>query len=242
MADEVTLLDFWASPFGMRVRLALSLKGVNYTYREEDLRNKSPLLLKSNPVHKKIPVLIHNANPISESLIIVQYIEDTWPTPSPLLPTDPYSRAKARFWADFVDKKVYDCGRRIWASKSEGDRDVAKSEFFECFHLLESELGERRFFGGEEMGFVDVVFLPFWTWFRVYEEFGGFRVGVEFPKVMEWVERCLEVEKVREAMVDPEKVYEFVVQMRRKCLADDTLHDVLLTITTEPTRKDIYSF
>ncbi|KAK9150459.1 hypothetical protein Syun_008768 [Stephania yunnanensis] len=221
MADEVTLLDFWASPFGMRVRLALSLKGISYSYQEQDLRNKTPLLLKSNPVHKKIPVLIHNGNPISESLIIVQYIDEAWPTPSPLLPTDPYDRARARFWADLVDKKVYDCGRRLWASKSEGDRDIAKAEFFECFKLLESELGERRFFGGEELGLVDVGFLPFWTWFRVYEEFGGFRVGDEFPKVMEWVERCLEVEKVREALVDPGKVYEFVVQMRRKVFGLD---------------------
>jgi hypothetical protein len=40
MADEVILLDFWPSPFGMRIRIALAEKGIKYEYKEEDLRNK----------------------------------------------------------------------------------------------------------------------------------------------------------------------------------------------------------
>ena len=106
MADEIILLDFWASIFGMRVRVALAEKGLKYEKREEDLWNKSPLLLEVNPVHKKIPVLIHNGKPICESMIIVQYIDEVWNHKSPLLPTDPYQRAQARFWADYIDKKV----------------------------------------------------------------------------------------------------------------------------------------
>lgn len=106
MADKVVLLDFWPSPFGMRVRIALAEKGIAYEYKEEDLRNKSPLLLEMNPVHKKIPVLIHNGKPVCESLIEVQYIDEVWHDKWPLMPSDPYERAQAWFWADFVDKKV----------------------------------------------------------------------------------------------------------------------------------------
>ena len=109
MGDEIILLDFWPSMFGMRVRLALAEKGLKYEYKEEDLRNKSPLLLEMNPVHKQIPVLIHNGKPICESLIIVQYIDEVWHDKSPLLRSDPYQRAQARFWADYVDKKVCLC-------------------------------------------------------------------------------------------------------------------------------------
>lgn len=103
---EVVLLDFWPSPFGMRLRIALSEKGIDYEYRDEDLWNKSQLLLESNPVHKKIPVLIHNSKPVCESLVALQHVDEVWPHKSPLLPSDPYARARARFWADFVDKKV----------------------------------------------------------------------------------------------------------------------------------------
>jgi glutathione S-transferase len=106
MADEVVLLDFWPSMFGMRVRVALAEKGIKYESKEDDLWNKSDLLLKMNPVHKKIPVLIHNGKPVCESLIIVQYIDEVWNDKSPLLPSDPYRRAHAKFWADFVDQKV----------------------------------------------------------------------------------------------------------------------------------------
>ncbi|KAJ8631428.1 hypothetical protein MRB53_024751 [Persea americana] len=105
MAEEVVVLGTWASPSVMRVTIALLEKGVEYGYEEEDLVNKSQLPLKSNPVHKKVPVLIHNGRPICESLIIVQYIEETWTKRSPLLPGDPYERADARFWADYIDKK-----------------------------------------------------------------------------------------------------------------------------------------
>ncbi|KAF8391048.1 hypothetical protein HHK36_023348 [Tetracentron sinense] len=76
MTGEVVLLGFWPSSFGMRVKIALALKGIKYEYKSEDLRDKSPLLLKMNPVHQKIPVLIHNGKPICESLIMVQYIDE----------------------------------------------------------------------------------------------------------------------------------------------------------------------
>jgi glutathione S-transferase len=85
----VTLFDTWASPFGMRVRIALEEKGVNYEYTEQDLRNKSPLLLQMNPVYKKVPVLLHNGKPICESLIAVEYVDEMWNNKSPLLSPHP---------------------------------------------------------------------------------------------------------------------------------------------------------
>ena len=106
--DELTLLGFWGSPFVLRVRLALSFMGLSYQYLEEDLKNKSELLLKSNPVQKKVPVLIHNGKPICETQIILQYLDEVYggnSCPS-LLPADPYDRAMARFWAAYIDDKV----------------------------------------------------------------------------------------------------------------------------------------
>ncbi|XP_010323623.1 probable glutathione S-transferase [Solanum lycopersicum] len=103
--DEVILLDFWPSMFGMRLRIALAEKEVKYEYKEEDVWNKSPLLLEMNPIYKKVPVLIHNGKPICESIIGVEYIEEVWKDKAPLLPFDPYERAQARFWADYINKK-----------------------------------------------------------------------------------------------------------------------------------------
>ena len=99
------LLGVAESPFVCRVQIALKLKGVQYKFLEQNLRNKSELLLKSNPVHKKVPVFIHNEKPIAESLVIVEYIDETWKN-NPILPSDPYQRALARFWSKFIDDKV----------------------------------------------------------------------------------------------------------------------------------------
>ncbi|KAJ9548057.1 LOW QUALITY PROTEIN: hypothetical protein OSB04_020600 [Centaurea solstitialis] len=49
-------------------------------------------------------VLVHNRNPISESLVIVEYIDDVWKQ-VPVLPQDPYQKVVARFWAKFIDEK-----------------------------------------------------------------------------------------------------------------------------------------
>ncbi|ERM94459.1 hypothetical protein AMTR_s00010p00260220 [Amborella trichopoda] len=102
----VKMLGTWPSPFCLRVELALKLKGISYEHIEEDLSNKSPLLLQLNPVHKTVPVLIHNGKAIAESLIILEYIHETWPKLAPLLPENAYKKALVRFWADFFEKKL----------------------------------------------------------------------------------------------------------------------------------------
>ncbi|KAA8526673.1 hypothetical protein F0562_008124 [Nyssa sinensis] len=216
MANEVVLLDALASMFGMRARVALAEKGIEYEYREEDLMNKGELLLKMNPVHKKIPVLIHNGKPVCESLIIVQYIDEVWKDKAPLLPSDPYQRAQARFWADYVDKKVYDAGRRIWTTKGGEELEAAKKDFIESLKVLEGVLGNEPYFGGKTFGFVDIAFVTFSTWFLAYETCGNFSIEVECPKLIEWVKRCMEKESVSKSLPDPHKICDFVATWRKK--------------------------
>ena len=104
--SSVKLLGAPPSPFVNRVQIALNLKSIDYEYLEETFGTKSELLVKSNPVHKKMPVMIHDDKPICESLIIVQYIDEQWTSGPTILPTETYDRAIARFWAAYLDDKV----------------------------------------------------------------------------------------------------------------------------------------
>jgi len=213
MADEkITLLSSWISPFGTRVRIALAQKGIEYEYKEENLRDKSSLLLQMNPVKKQIPVLIHNGKPVCESLVIVQYIDEVWNQESPLLPSDPYQRAQARFWADFVDKKVYSLGMQLSSSTGE----AAKKELLDCFKLLEGELGQKPYFGGETLGFVDVALIPFYPWFSAFEHCGNFLMVEECPRLLAWAHKCLEKESVSKNLPDLNKTFDFLMVYLKK--------------------------
>ena len=103
---EVKVLGVWASPFVLRPRIALNIKNVKYDFIEENMQSKSELLLKSNPVYKKVPVLVHGDKAISESLNIVEYIDEAWSSGPSLFPSDPYDRATAHFWATYINEKV----------------------------------------------------------------------------------------------------------------------------------------
>lgn len=103
---EMKLLGLWCSPYSKRVEIGLCLKGLAYDYIEEDVQNKSPELLKYNPVHKKVPVLVRDGKPVAESLVILEYIDEMCKDKPSILPEHPYERAMARFWARFIDEKV----------------------------------------------------------------------------------------------------------------------------------------
>ncbi|KAK9750550.1 hypothetical protein RND81_02G204700 [Saponaria officinalis] len=215
MGSEVALLDFWPSAYGMRVKIALGEKGVEYDYREEDLRNKSELLLNMNPVYKKIPVLIHNNKSVCESLIIVEYIDEIWNETNSLLPSDPYLKAQARFWADFIDKKIYNSIKKVWTTKGE-DQDAGRKEFIENLKVLEEQLGDKMYFGGDTFGYVDVTLIPFYSWFYALEIVANFKFEESCPTLIAWAKRCMQRESVAKALPDEKKFYEFRVQKKKQ--------------------------
>ncbi|OIT22798.1 PREDICTED: probable glutathione S-transferase [Nicotiana attenuata] len=195
---EVKLLGVSLSPFSRRVEWALKFKGVEYEFIEEDLQNKSPLLLQSNPVHQKIPVLIHNGKPISESMIIVEYIDETFEGPS-ILPKDPYDRAMARFWANFLDVKcITTIGKALFGKGEESDK--AKEESLELLKILDNELKGKKFFVGDNFGFADIAANLMAFWLGILEEASGVILvtNEKFPNFCAWKDEYINCSQVKE--------------------------------------------
>ncbi|XP_004299557.1 PREDICTED: probable glutathione S-transferase [Fragaria vesca subsp. vesca] len=206
----VKLVATTQSFFCTRVQWALKLKGVEYEFIEEDLRNKSPVLLKYNPVHKKVPVLVHHDTPIVESLVILEYIDETWKE-NPLLPQDPFDRAAARFWAKFADEKVV---FGVWtACTAEGEgKEKAIEAALESLAHLEKQIEGKKFFGGEQIGYLDLVLGWIPHWLNTVEEVGGMKLleAERFPCLLEWGQNFIHTPFIKECIPQREKLIEYL--------------------------------
>ncbi|XP_043693270.1 probable glutathione S-transferase [Telopea speciosissima] len=208
---EVKLFGFWGSPFSSRVQMALKLKGVSYEYIEEDLPNKSPSLLKYNPIHKKIPVLLHKEKPIAESLVILEYIDETWEGYS-IMPEDPYERAMVRFWVKFLDEKFLGAAwKACWGEGKEQEKAMEDAQ--EVLTTLENELKGKKFFGGDNIGLVDIAanFIAFWV--GVIQDVVGINLIEEdtFPTLFKWSEEFLSCEVVKGCLPPKDKLSAFLL-------------------------------
>ncbi|KAI3469776.1 hypothetical protein Pfo_026439 [Paulownia fortunei] len=187
----VKLVGFWVSPFVQRVRWALKLKGIEYEYIEEDIFNKSPLLSELNPVYEKVPVFIHDGNPLPESPIILEYIDQIWKH-NPLLPQDPYQTAQARFWAKFADEKVLESAWLALCLEGEKQERAVKLAI-EHLEKIEEKLEGNTFFGGDRIGYLDLMIgfvsyiLPVW------EEVASVKIldPLKFPAIAAWANNFL---------------------------------------------------
>lgn len=192
-----------------RIEWALRIKGVEYEYIQEDLLNKSPLLLESNPVYKKVPVLLHDGKSIAESLVILEYIDETWKD-NPLLPLDPYEKALARFWAKFIDEK---CIFGVWgACVAQGEEKAKAVEAaVESLAFLEKQIQGKKFFGGEKIGYLDIVAGWISYWLNILEELGEMELinADKFPSLHEWGHNFIQTSPINDCIPPREMVVEY---------------------------------
>ena len=100
------LNSYWRSSSAFRVRIALNLKGLKAEYIPIHLVKDGGEQLKSqymkiNPAGR-IPALVtDNGEVLTQSLAIINYLEEMYPTPS-LLPADTVTRAHVRAFAETI--------------------------------------------------------------------------------------------------------------------------------------------
>ncbi|XP_004299368.1 PREDICTED: glutathione S-transferase U9-like [Fragaria vesca subsp. vesca] len=204
--DSVIVHGMWASPFSKRVELALKVKGIPYEYVEEDFKKKTPELLKYNPVHKKIPVLVHNGKPIAESLVILEYIEEAFKDCPQLLPSDPYEKSQVRFWVDFVHTKFSDIMMTVIKTKGE-EQEKALCQVYELLKVLDE--GIKIFFPdgnpsfeAKHLGLLDIVASSVLCPFRASEEVLGIKIidPEKTPLLNAWITALSELPQVLETL------------------------------------------
>ena len=97
------LYGYFRSSASYRVRIALSLKDIDYALQPVHLRRneqRASLFLERNP-QGLVPALEDGGAALTQSLAIIEYLEERIPEP-PLLPPAPVDRAWVRAMAQIV--------------------------------------------------------------------------------------------------------------------------------------------
>ena len=91
------LYNYFRSSASYRVRIALALKGLDYDYLPVHLvRNEQHgEAYRALSAAQLVPVLKVDAHVLTQSLAIIEYLDETHPEP-PLLPGDAFARARIR--------------------------------------------------------------------------------------------------------------------------------------------------
>ena len=101
----VALYNAPASTCSQKVRLALAEKRLEWQDCRVDLRANEHLedwYLALNP-NGVVPTLVHDGRVVIDSSVINEYLEEVFPG-VPLMPADPYGRARMRAWRQYIDE------------------------------------------------------------------------------------------------------------------------------------------
>ncbi|KAI3698924.1 hypothetical protein L2E82_42846 [Cichorium intybus] len=220
--SQIKLLGSVASPFVNRVQFVLNLKSINYEYVEEDFDNKSELLLASNPLLKRVPVLIQpNKPPLCESRIIIDYLEEIFPDAYKLLPSDPADRAVIQFWAYYIDTEFFPLYGRLRKTPDKEGKEALKKQIIEQTRVLEKTFVKfsngKPYFGGDDVGYLDVILGCFLGWTKFVGNFNNFKILEEIrtPKLVEWSNRILSHEHFKGVIPEQEKLMDFYKWLTR---------------------------
>jgi len=107
----ITLCGFALSNYYNKVKIALLEKGVPFQ-EELNWAAKDEPTLACSPLGK-VPFLRTAQGPLCESAVIAEYVEDAYPQ-TPLLPADPYARAKVRELVAFMELHLELVARRLY--------------------------------------------------------------------------------------------------------------------------------
>jgi glutathione S-transferase len=165
----IVLYEHPLSPYAQKVKIALAEKAVPFESRLPDLLGGD--LAEFAPLNPRleVPTLLDGDVAIFDSTIILEYIEERWPSP-PLLPVGARERARVRMLEELCDTYYEAINWAIFeirvfqrASGELAERLEARAagQRAGCNAYLDRALDGREYFNGDAFGWGDLAVIPF---------------------------------------------------------------------------------
>ena len=128
---DYTLRSYFRSSCSWRVRIALAHKGLSYAtipvhLLQDGGQQHGEAHRQANPM-RELPVLLVGDEPLAQSMAILEYLEETHPTPS-LLPSDPLGRARVRQMSEVINSGIQPIQNLRVMQKLQKDFGLEKSQ------------------------------------------------------------------------------------------------------------------
>lgn len=207
MSGVPTLYSYWRSSASYRVRIALALKGVGYdleTVSLVDGAQREADYLAINPQGVLPAFRTDDGEILTQSLAIMEYLEEACPGTSRLLPGDPVGRARARAFAAVIacdthpvqNLSVLNCIRADHGQDEEGVARWCRCFISRGLAALEpaAQASDGPFLFGDAPGLAECCLVP-----QVYN---ARRWGVDmsaFPALEALDQRCLAMDAFQAA-------------------------------------------
>ncbi|UGQ47538.1 glutathione S-transferase family protein [Massilia endophytica] len=183
-------------PYVQRAAIALSEKGIPFERVDIDLSNKPGWFLEVSPLGKT-PVLLVGRQPVFESAVICEYLEDT--AAPQLHPQDALRRAQHRGWIEFASA-ILNSIAGLYNAPDQASLSLKAQELRGRFRQLEAELSDGPYFEGDAFSLVDAAFAPVFRYFDVLDGMAGLHYFEDCPKLRAWREALRQRASVKDAV------------------------------------------
>ena len=146
-------------PYVERVRMVMRLKGISYQHVEVDLSVRPDWIFS---IHKgAVPALeFPDGKIISESRVLMEYLDETYPHQYPLHDADHFKKTKCREYCTWGDELATNFWNLL-VSKNDKGKPRALRIVKKILGVFEENLKEGTyFFGRDEIGFMDIYVFP----------------------------------------------------------------------------------